>query len=240
MIFSYLNNHKEWIFSGIGITIILAVIQILKKIVLSIVWKYRLKRTPKQKFFNKYPLQIYDFYFSKNEKDNEPTQNFIQNCSIKTHSLVLKSLKKELLNYDSLIWIDIDKFTQINNTFGVECGDIIINTILKILYVISKKYECKIYHAIKRDEFYIVISEMNLDECARHFLVLIQQYEWSEIIPNLFVTCSVGIASNRIKPVDTLKRARVSLNLVKARGGNNIGPQILKLHPYILINLNPS
>ena len=240
MFLQYLNDHKEWIFSGIGITILLAVYKIFKMILTVIFRKYRLKRTSEPDFSTAYSFPINDFYFSENEDDNEPTQIFNKNCSIKTHSLVLKKIKKELLNYRSLIWIDIDKFTQINNTFGKEIGDTIINSILKILYVLSKKYDCAIYHAVKRDEFYIVISEFYLRECAQQFITLIQQYEWSKIIPGLYITCSAGIAPNRTNPIDTIKKARVSLDLVRAQGGNGIGPQILKLHPYQLINLKSS
>lgn len=241
MFLQYLSEQKEWIFSGVGITILLAVYKIFKMILTTIFRGYRLKRTSKSDFSAAYPIPISDLYFSENEDENEPTQSFYKNCSIKTHSLILKQLKRELLNYKSLVWIDIDKFTQINNTFGKEIGDMIINTILKILYVLSKRYNCTIYHAVKRDEFYIIVSELDLRDCAQQFMALIEQYEWSKIIPGLYITCSAGIAPNRSRhPIDTIKKARVSLDLIKSQGGNGIGPQIYKLHPYQLVNLKSS
>lgn len=240
MIISYLNTHKEWIFSGIGVTIMILIGNIIKKLYQIFINKRRSKKTPNINFPITYSLPIYDFYFSKNEKDNEPTYNFIKNCSIKTHSLVLKKLKKELSDYKSLIWIDIDKFTQINNLFGKECSDIVIDVILKILFAISRKIDCDVYHVKGRDEFYIVISELDLRECASHFIGLVQQYNWSSIASDMYITCSAGIARNRTNPIDTMKKARVSLNLIKSKGGNGIGPDILKLHPYKLIDLRSS
>lgn len=237
MIFSYLNNQKEWIFSGIGVAIIIAIWNVIKK---RVIFKQRLKNTPDIKFPIASPFPIYNFYFSKNEEDNKPTQSFIKNCSIKTHSLVLKKIKKDLCDYKSLIWIDIDKFTQINNLFGKECSDMVVDIILKILFVISKKFDCHVFHVKGRDEFYITISELYLKECASHFIGLVQQYDWSSIASDMFITCSAGIACNITNPIETMKKARVSLNLIKSKGGNGIGPDILKLHPYKLVNLRSS
>lgn len=240
MFFSILCTHKEWIFSGIGVTIIVFISKIISKSFKLFMNKIRLNKTSKENFLFAYSLPIYDFYFSENEKSNMPTKSFIENCSIKKHSIVLKKLKKELLDFKSLIWIDIDKFTQVNNLFGKECADAVIDVILKMLFIISKRFECNIYHAKGRDEFYIVISELYLKECAVHFIGLMQQYSWSEIVSDMYITCSVGIARNRTTPIDTIKKARESLNLIKLKGGNGIGPDILKLHPYKLINLHSS
>lgn len=242
MIISYLKDNKEWLWSGAGITAIMFIIGIIKKLLSFFINKWRLTHTPGIHFYNTYKFPIYSICSNSNERD-EPTQDFIINCSIKNHSLLIKKLRKKILKHNFLIWIDIDKFTQINNIFGRECGDIVINTILKILFAVSKNFNCEVYHAKKRDEFFIImleVSSISLRECAQEFILSIQQYNWSKIVPNMFITCSAGISSNTKNSINTLKKARVSLELAKQRGGNCIGPEIVKLHPYELVDLSSS
>ena len=170
-----------------------------------------------------------------------PTPIFIEKCSIKNHKIFLKKISKMLKSYNSLIWIDIDKFTQINNLFGKDCGDAIINTIIKILFNFTKRNDVEVYHAKKRDEFFIILRNYEfLSGYAQIIISLIQQYDWSKIIPDMYITCSAGIAEYGTSSIDTIKRARVSLNLVKSKGGNGVGPEIFKLHPYELVRLSES
>lgn len=245
MIFQYLNNQKEWIFSGIGITILLAFCSIIKLIIAFIMKRYRLKKTSRIHFLNTLP---YPLYHIQNDElnGNDLTPEFIENCSIKNHSHLLKKLKKRLVEFDYLIWIDIDKFTQINNLFGRECGNQVVDIILKLLFSVSQKLdcECKIYHAVGRDEFFIVISNgfsvLSLRECAQEFIFNINQFTWSKIVPNMFITCSAGISKYKKNSMDTIKRAKASLDLAKTKNGGNIGPEILRLHPYKLIDLSSS
>lgn len=160
------------------------------------------------------------------------------NCTIKSHSILLRKLKKTIMGFDTLIWIDVDRFTQINRYFGKECGDEIIHVILMIIAAVVK--EChlsvKVLHADRRDEFYIIGEQLDIFT-AKILISAIQKYDWSYLIPNLFVTCSAGIASYANSSLDTIKRARASLNLIKAKGGNGIGPMIGKLSPYSKIDL---
>lgn len=234
---TYISENKEWIFSGIGLTILSGLIVVVRLIVKRLVHNYQLRNTPPYCFeyaYSEDPYCPWHFFIE------EPDQNFLSNCSIKTHSLLLKKLKKAIKRRDSLVWLDIDKFTQINKIFGRECGDVIIHTILMIIATVANKLnlDVKVFHANKRDEFYIIgaSNAMNIST-VKMLISAISRYDWSSLVPNLFVTCSAGLASYNNSPTDTLKRARVSLNLIKAKGGNGIGPEILALHPYELVNL---
>lgn len=242
---SYLESNKEWIFSGIGIAIIGFAFKILSVVFKNILKKIRFIKTPETYYSDMLHHPFFDICFDE-LSDKKIETDFVKNCSIKNHKLLIKKLNKELVASDCLIWIDLDKFTQINNFFGRECGDEIINTILKILYFTSKNIECyckckcKIYHALNRDEFFIIISNsqiFGLKDCAQEFVFNINQFNWSEIVPNMFVTCCAGISNNSKDPMNTIRRAKASLELIKMKGGKGVGPEISKLHPYKLVNI---
>lgn len=236
---TYIWEQKDWIFSGIGIAIITGVVTLVRIIAKHFTLWCHLKNTPPGEF--RYAFRKDEFWPEFNIA--EPDPKFLLNCSIKTHSLLLKKLKKTIRSSDTLIWLDVDRFSQINKFFGEKCGDEIIHKILMIIATIIKElnFNVQVFHANKRDEFYIVGKDVELDEYgARIFITAIQRYDWSDLVPNLYVTCSAGIASYNNNPVDTLRRARTSLNLIKAKGGNGIGPQILKLPPHSSIDLDIS
>lgn len=236
---TYILEHKEWIFSGIGIAIITGLFAFVRYVVKYITLRCHLKNVDSKMF--SYALNKDEFF---PEFDIlEPNQQFLLNCSIKTHSLLLNKLKKSIRIGDSLIWIDVDSFSQINKCFGTEIGDDVIHTVLMIIASTIKKFniDVRVFHANKRDEFYIVgKTEVLAEYIIRVLITAIQRYNWSNLVPNLFVTCSAGIAFYNNNPVDTLRRARISLNMIKAKGGNGIGPQIIKLQPHSLIDLNMS
>lgn len=237
---TYILENKEWVFSGIGITLFTVIIPQIVKFVKHLIIKHRLKHTPSRQF--DYPFQD-DEYWPFEFAISEPSKKFLLNCSIKTHNLLLKRIKNEIKPYDRLIWLDIDRFTQVNKLFGKDCGDIIIYTILMIInsVVMASQIDTKVFHAEKRDEFYLVGPRHKMNDYFIRILIsAIQRHDWSSIAPGIFITCSAGVASYRISSTDTLKRARVSLNLMKAKGGNGIGPEIHTLHPYELVSLVPS
>ena len=237
---TYISENREWIFSGIGLTVLTGIIAVVRLVGKRLVHNYQLRNTPPRNFGYAYrgnDYWLWEFIFE------EPDQKFLSNCSIKTHSLLLKKLKKTIRSYESIAWFDIDRFTQINKIFGRECGDAIIHTILKIIAAVVSELDLdvKVFHANNRDEFYIIGAHNAIDRTAVWvFISAICRYDWSSLVPNLFVTCSAGIASYNNSPTDTLKRARVSLNLIKAKGGNGIGPEILSIHPYEVVDLSSS
>lgn len=234
----FVYDNKEWILSGIGISIITFVIKIIIEISQFVVNKFRYNRTPAYKFLKPYEIDNCERYISQFE---EPTKEFLKNCCIKNHTTLLKILKHNLKPGKYLIWIDIDKFTQINKLFGKEFGNEVINVIICIMYFISKIFQAEIYHAKNRDEFFCIIDKKNIaDDCAKTIISLIQQYEWYKLSPSMYITCSAGIASYRNNPIDTMQRARASVNLMKLGGGNGVGPEIIKLHPYELPSLSSS
>lgn len=241
---AYLLDNKEWIFSGIGIAIITALIA-LTKAAKHILLQIRLKKTPLKRFT--FPYEEDEYWPLKDISiENEPTPEFLLNCSIKTHDLLLKKLKKNVRIGESLVWLDIDKFTQVNKLFGNDCGDIIIHRMLMIIAATIQYLDikAKVFHAENRDEFYIVYLGYEMGEMdpfvPRVLVSAVQRYDWSQIVPNLFVTCSAGIALDRGNTMDTIKRAKVSLDLIKGKGGNGVGPEILKLHPYKFVDLESS
>lgn len=237
-IVAYILENKDWIFSGIGITIFAGSVALIRFAIKHLTLQFRLKNVSPQ---NVSDAIAKDAHWPFELVIAEPSQEFLLNCTIKSHATLLKKLKKAIGSLDTLIWLDMDRFTQINKYFGKECGDKIIHTVLMIIAAVVKEYNLsvKVFHADRRDEFYIIGQQ--LDEFTAKILIsAIQRYEWSNLVPNLFVTCSAGIASYANSPVDTIKRARASLNLRKTKGGNGIGPMIDKLPLYSQVDLSNS
>ena len=132
------------------------------------------------------------------------------------------------------MWLDIDKLTQIDQIFGEECGDAVIQRTQRTIFSVADRLDVpvSIFHAGHRDEFYIVGPCEILNEAvAETVITAIRRSDWSRIAPQLYVTCSAGIASHRDDPTDTLQRARFSLNCAKNQGGDTVGPEVLTLNP---------
>ncbi len=84
------------------------------------------------------------------------------------------------------------------------------------MFAISQKYNYEVYHAQNRDEFFIIVPiGLEVRNRAIESISLIEQYNWSEIVSSLFVTCSAGIAYYSANSIDNIKKARVSINFIK-------------------------
>jgi len=188
-------------------------------------------------------------------KGTEREKNIVEHINIeddtmfhicKNNRSIFATLKKSHRNRDSdtvLLWIDIDSMTQINSIYGTDVGDKVAKTVCLIIDKIigtiihDKKVSC--YRANKRDELFVMTSTNDGRLLGEIIVMNVSKYKWSELAQNLFVSVSVGMANYSSNATEMLKIARVSLNIAKSLGGNQV-VATEKLNPFTSVNLDDS
>ncbi|MGD0548473.1 MAG: diguanylate cyclase [Terracidiphilus sp.] len=131
----------------------------------------------------------------------------------------------------SLLLIDIDKLTGINNRYGSIVGDEVLQSIIKIL----SGYATEDFGRCGDDTFFVILFDCSrevVEMLANQMLEEIQRNPWDRLASDLFVTCSIGMADlKRFNPIrDWPVRAAQGMNQAKRGGGNQIayGPDYLR------------
>ena len=139
--------------------------------------------------------------------------------------IVLETEIDRAINRDgdiSIIFIDIDKFKTINDTYGHQVGDQIL-----------KDFSKKLQHCIRKtdtigrwggEEFLIICKEVNMKEClliAENLRIKIQNMELKSVKN---VTASFGCATLKDGdcPQSLLRRADTALYKSKENGRNRV------------------
>ena len=91
-----------------------------------------------------------------------------------------------------LIFIDLDNFKHVNDTFGHETGDEVLTKVAKILKEIFRKYDIIVRYG--GDEFIILIEDIKYDETALKNLLdkMVERIE--ENLKKFNISASYGIA----------------------------------------------
>jgi diguanylate cyclase (GGDEF)-like protein len=125
----------------------------------------------------------------------------------------------------SLVMMDLDKFKNINDTFGHQAGDNVLITFSTIIRNVLRKTDlCGRYGG---EEFLIVLTQTDLDE-AKIFAERIRSCVEESLIldfgQNSKVTVSIGLAEHR-KNEDvekTIFRADEAMYKAKKNGRNRV------------------
>jgi diguanylate cyclase (GGDEF)-like protein/PAS domain S-box-containing protein len=126
----------------------------------------------------------------------------------------------------SVFMLDIDRFKQVNDSFGISIGDSILLTIARRLTRLLKPQDT--LARMSGDQFaFLLISE---NEAARiaAFAESIRRTMRAPITfgeREIFLTCSIGIAmhdSNQVDPEEIIKDAEIGLYHAKRLGGDRI------------------
>lgn len=131
----------------------------------------------------------------------------------------------ELKKNFSLIYIDIDHFKKVNDTFGHAVGDVVLKEFSKrIISLTANKYNL---FRIGGEEFCVVLSgkEIDLDFVVNDLAVNIKQAITEKEFTQVgSVTASFGIACfrNNDNLNDVLRRADEALYKAKTKGRNRI------------------
>ncbi|SJZ71296.1 EAL domain-containing protein [Consotaella salsifontis] len=123
--------------------------------------------------------------------------------------------------------IDIDRFKQVNDDFGLATGDTILLTIGRRLKRILKPQDT--LARIAGDEFgLLLVSETDLDRIAALAENLREAIKAPIIFNNreIILTGSVGLTgwTERTRPEDALKEAELAMYQAKREGGDHIEP----------------
>ncbi|WP_318503477.1 GGDEF domain-containing protein [Photobacterium leiognathi] len=123
-------------------------------------------------------------------------------------------------NMDVII-CDIDHFKSINDTYGHDVGDIVIEQVAKKIRNCIRKKDIAIRWG--GEEFVIIFSGLN-GEAIKNKAEQIRKAVCHEPINQIYVTLSCGCANQHDgeKIIDTLERADKALYLSKSSGRNQV------------------
>lgn len=130
----------------------------------------------------------------------------------------VKKDKKHL----SLVFFDIDKFKNFNDTYGHQIGDMILYQLATLIGKHIRKSD--ILARWGGEEFILILPDSSLDAALRvaeNLRIIVQNYIFQD---NLQVTCSFGVAqySQEENSDNFLKRADDALYKAKENGRNRV------------------
>ncbi len=120
------------------------------------------------------------------------------------------------------LWIDIDRFRQINDTFGHACGDLIIDSLAKrIQAVVPPASQCI---RMGSDEFVILLPSLLPIEVEQLACKVLSQIEKPLLVHDVNIHPSVSIGLHRCRegesPDQLLENADRAMIHAKRQGGN--------------------
>lgn len=156
------------------------------------------------------------FTYQENFKKIESGRAFLE-------QEIQNSVERHKSGYGALLICDVDGMKNINARFGEEVGDLVLTALeCMILDEFSSQD-----HSVGRcgdDTFYAAIygGDRSAIALAEGMLERIRRRVWSELAPDLWVTCSIGAVSCRPgePSVDTAIRASIGMIGARKRGGN--------------------
>ncbi len=125
----------------------------------------------------------------------------------------------------SLVMMDIDKFKNINDTYGHQTGDQVLRTFAAIIRSILRKTDfCGRYGG---EEFLILLTQTDLQAAkvfAERIRDCIENSFFPDLGPDSRITVSLGLAEHRMQGniEKTISRADDALYKAKKRGRNRV------------------
>jgi len=153
--------------------------------------------------------------FIKNKEERE--QSYYRKSLTNLPSLfaLYKEIKETSGREFNLIVLDVDKFREINQTFGLESGNEIIREIArKLQAILSKNSNLKLYH-IDIDKFAVQVPYSWTKPQIKHFTYyLLKELEGPYDLNGLMIRFRAGVAYRTTKP---LLRSSLALDQAKER-----------------------
>ncbi len=125
----------------------------------------------------------------------------------------------------SLLLFDVDRFLEVNQTYGSPCGDQVLLCLTRILK--ETLPETAVPARYGGDEFAAALPDMRLDDAftlaeeLRRRVAALRFAEW----PDLQLTCSLGLAAfpaNGNNDVELMREADQALYVAKNSGRNKV------------------
>ena len=134
----------------------------------------------------------------------------------------------------SLMLMDLDRFKDVNDTFGHECGDNVLTTMSEILSQFTREGDT--LARIGGEEFVLALPETNNQGAivlAERIRASIEEHDWKCNEDTMEIKISIGIATladfnneeilhDDIQLSDILRKADLALYFVKQHGRNGV------------------
>ncbi len=126
--------------------------------------------------------------------------------------------------YMAVVFIDLDEFKPINDTFGHECGDFVLVSVSQTLQKTIR--DCDMVARIGGDEFIVLLNDLKNGLHAgltanRLIKAITRPLQWGEHLVG--VSASLGVAvcpTHGDEPEDLMKKADEAMYLAKKSGKN--------------------
>lgn len=121
----------------------------------------------------------------------------------------------------SVLFVNLDNFKNINDSFGHDCGDSLLKEVARRLSSVITGSD--VLARMGGDEFVVLLkNEVQADSCAENILAIFDQ-AFAECGQKFLLSASIGIAcypNNGLLPGDLLRCADTALHAVKRTGKN--------------------
>ena len=123
----------------------------------------------------------------------------------------------------SCVYVDIDHFKRVNDTYGHATGDEVITTVARILLMTVREGDpCVRYGGEELVVFLPQTGPAAAAEIAERVRARIEAHAWERTAPGLLVTASFGVATRRVHEPTAAWRERADQALYAAkRSGRN-------------------
>ena len=133
----------------------------------------------------------------------------------------LEKLKSDKITF-SLIMFDLDHFKNVNDTYGHDVGDYVLNETCRV--VEKDLRENDTFARIGGEEFLILLPNTNIEDAfyiAQRIRQNIEQHKFKDI-PKLTISLGVAEANEPILSTELLKKVDLALYKAKKEGRNRV------------------
>jgi len=122
----------------------------------------------------------------------------------------------------TLLMFDIDHFKRVNDNFGHQAGDLVIQDVAAVTQTTFRNYD--LAFRIGGEEFLVCLPGVCLKQAAEKAELLRQQIQTRQVLPETQVTISIGFAvANKTQDLDIIiKHADDALYQAKRLGRNQV------------------
>ena len=124
----------------------------------------------------------------------------------------------------SVMMLDLDRFKDINDTFGHSAGDRVLARVGSVLNECLRRSDLIARYG--GEEFVVFLPNASIDEShqlAERITVQLRLLDWSDIAPNMSVTISTGVAAGSFAdPRELLEAADQALYRAKRAGRDRV------------------
>lgn len=136
-------------------------------------------------------------------------------------NLVYKSKVKS--NLSSILFLDLDGFKSVNDTYGHEMGDILLRNVSAELIKLIRQSDT--VFRLGGDEFVILLSGIqnieNIETIAKNIVKKLNEpFKFDNIQINIGVSIGIALIDGRISPNELIKKADEAMYIAKKKGKN--------------------